>query len=231
MACKKGLQKNLYESPLFPHSFISSKHTGTFMYAVEDAETCLFEQQTCLLGLVRDSLPALSKEHYSCVPQQLLAKKRCTLGPDELQRIATDGTPVRDCAKCEELRLRIKELEEDRRKLTLQLDTVHDLRNMVSELKETLVRETAMVQATTHNEQATTHNEQVTTHNKQATTNSSSPQAIDATNDDALISSGNSLLTGRQRLMHSAAVIIVKTEEDYSRRHLQTFPIDTLVCY
>ncbi|XP_051808999.1 zinc finger MYM-type protein 1-like isoform X2 [Acanthochromis polyacanthus] len=40
--------------------------------------------------MIRDSLPTVSEEHHSCVPQQPLAKKRRTLGPDELQRIATE---------------------------------------------------------------------------------------------------------------------------------------------
>ncbi|XP_051802843.1 uncharacterized protein LOC127533566 [Acanthochromis polyacanthus] len=40
--------------------------------------------------MIRDSLPTVSEEHHSCVPQQQLAKKRRTLGPDELQRIATE---------------------------------------------------------------------------------------------------------------------------------------------
>lgn len=43
-----------------------------------------------LLGLVRDSLPTVSKEHHGCLPRQQLAKKRRTLRPDELQRTAAE---------------------------------------------------------------------------------------------------------------------------------------------
>ncbi|XP_051813228.1 uncharacterized protein LOC127536546 [Acanthochromis polyacanthus] len=50
----------------------------------------VMQQFTDNVQMIRDSLPTVSEEHHSCVPQQQLAKKRHTLGPDELQRIATE---------------------------------------------------------------------------------------------------------------------------------------------
>uniref|UniRef100_A0A673KBB2 Si:ch73-167f10.1 n=1 Tax=Sinocyclocheilus rhinocerous TaxID=307959 RepID=A0A673KBB2_9TELE len=60
--------------------------------------------------------------------------------PEEREIIKKkDSTAIQECTKCCVLKEKIKQLEEDNRRLVLRLDTMNELKSMVCELKEGLV--------------------------------------------------------------------------------------------
>ncbi|XP_072560537.1 uncharacterized protein [Paramormyrops kingsleyae] len=108
--------------------------------------------------------------HPAQIEKLLQQRKQRLSAEKEPRREQLTGISVTHCSNCKRLEQRVKELEEDRQRLTQQVDTINDMRIMLSELRSTLVREPATTVQTTNLEQATSR--------------SSSPQAQENSNDD-----------------------------------------------